>query len=64
MKVVVVDLRLLASKSTHIIICENPNDAESEITQITSSADKNKDSSTDQIDSENINAVIQQKKEQ
>ena len=45
-------------KNTHMITCENPNNAESETTQIASSADENKDSSRDQIDSENINAVI------
>ena len=38
------------------------HNAESEITQIASSADENKDSSTDQIDSENTNAEIQQTK--
>ena len=51
-----------ASKSTHMIMHENPNNAESEITQIASSADENKDSNTDQIDSENANVVIQQTK--
>ena len=42
-----------------MIMHENPNNAESEIIQIDSSADENKDSSTDQIDSENTNTVIQ-----
>ena len=36
-----------------MIGCENPYNAESEITGIASSADENKDSSTDQNDSEN-----------
>ena len=47
------------SKSTHMITCENPNNAECEITQIASSADENKYSGKDQIDSENKSAVIQ-----
>ena len=51
-----------ASKSIHMIMCENPNNAESEISQIASSADENKDCSTDWIDSENMNAVIQKTK--
>ena len=48
------------SKNIHMITCKNPDNAEYETTQIASTADENKDSSTDQIDSENLNAVIQQ----
>ena len=48
------------SKNIHMITCENPNNVEGETTQIASSADENRDSSADQIDSENINAVKQQ----
>ena len=48
------------SKNIHMMACENPNSAEGETMQIASPADENKDSTTDQIDSENINAVIQQ----
>ena len=48
------------SKNKHMITCENPNSEESETAQIASSADENKDSSSDKIDSENMNAVIQQ----
>ena len=51
-----------ASKSIHMIMHENPNNAESEIIKIASSADEKKDSSTNQIDSENTNTVIQQAK--
>ena len=53
-----------ASKSIHMITHENPNNAESEITQIASPAVENKDSSTDQIDCENTNAVIQTNRKQ